>query len=83
MTRHHHDFPETLRKATNVSLQSGMVDEAKRLGINVSRACEAGLAAEIAKTHAVQWQIDNAAAIASSNDWVEQNGLPLARYRQF
>lgn len=83
MTRHNHDFADTQRKATNVSLQAGMVEEAKRLGINVSRACETGLSAEIAKAHALQWQADNAGAIASSNAWVERNGLPLARYRQF
>lgn len=83
MTRHKHDFPNEQRKATNVSLQASMVDEAKRLGINVSRACEAGLAAEIAKANAQQWKLDNASALASSNEWAERNGLPLARYRQF
>lgn len=83
MTRHNRDFAETQRKATNVSLQAGMVEEAKRLGINVSRACEIGLSAEIAKVHTQQWQAENAEAIASSNEWVERNGLPLSRYRQF
>ncbi|MBF9152923.1 type II toxin-antitoxin system CcdA family antitoxin [Novosphingobium jiangmenense] len=83
MTRHDHDFVRAQRKATNVSLESSLVEEARRLGINLSRACEAGLASEIAKAHARQWQIDNAEALASSNDWVERHGLPLARHRQF
>ncbi|MFM2371311.1 MAG: post-segregation antitoxin CcdA [Pseudomonadota bacterium] len=83
MTNHNHDFPNAPRKATNVSLHAGMVDEAKRLGINVSRACEAGLIAEIAKAHAQQWHKDNAAALVSSNEWVERNGLPLAKFRHF
>lgn len=83
MTRHDHDFARAQRKATNVSLESGLVEEARRLGINLSRACEAGLANEIARAHARQWQIDNAEALASSNEWVERNGLPLDRHRQF
>ncbi|NLR71897.1 type II toxin-antitoxin system CcdA family antitoxin [Novosphingobium sp. ERN07] len=29
------------------------------------------------------WQKANSEALASSNRWVEQNGLPLARFRQF
>jgi antitoxin CcdA len=34
------------RKATNLSLDEKLVAEAKELGVNLSRACEAGLAAE-------------------------------------
>ncbi|MBA4353533.1 MAG: post-segregation antitoxin CcdA [Novosphingobium sp.] len=83
MAQHNHDFTTAARKATNVSLDSTMVSEAKRLGVNISRACEAGLAAEIAQAHARQWKIENSSALASSNEWVERNGLPLARYRQF
>lgn len=28
-----------------------------------------------------KWQEENAEAIASINEWVEKNGLPLAKYR--
>lgn len=31
---------------------------------------------------AEQWRRNNADAIASSNRWVEENGLPLGRYGQ-
>lgn len=30
-----------------------------------------------------KWQEENAEAIKSMNEWVEKNGLPLAKYRQF
>ena len=30
-----------------------------------------------------KWQEENAEAIKSINEWVEKNGLPLAKYRQF
>lgn len=71
------------RKPTNVSLNFQLVTEAKRLGVNVSRACERGLAAEVAEERARRWQAENAEAIASSNAYVEKHGLPLAKYRQF
>jgi post-segregation antitoxin (ccd killing protein) len=29
-----------------------------------------------------QWQAENAEAIASSNAWVEEHGLPLGPYRK-
>jgi antitoxin CcdA len=71
------------RKATNVSLDTSLLEEARQLGINVSRACEHGLAEEIAKVRAQLWREANREAIASSNAYVEKHGLPLARYRQF
>jgi hypothetical protein len=30
-----------------------------------------------------RWQEENAEAIKSINEWVEKNGLPLAKYRMF
>ena len=72
-----------VRKPTNVSLDTGLVGEAKRLGINVSRACEQGLAAEINGENARRWRAENVEAIAASNAFVEKNGLPLAGLRQF
>lgn len=71
------------RRATNVSIDASLIEEAKRLGLNLSRACESGLAAQIAEERARRWRVENAEAIASSNAFVEANGLPLAALRQF
>jgi antitoxin CcdA len=71
------------RRATNVSLDPALLDEARRLGINVSRACERGLTLDIAQARAEVWLAENKDALASSNAFVERNGLPLARYRRF
>jgi len=30
-----------------------------------------------------KWQEENAEAINSWNEWIEKNGLPLAKYRPF
>jgi antitoxin CcdA len=71
------------RKSTNLSLDPDMVAQAKALGINLSRACEAGLAAAVREVKKRRWQEENREAIEASNAWVKQHGLPLARYRQF
>ncbi|WP_230188513.1 type II toxin-antitoxin system CcdA family antitoxin [Sphingobium sp. CECT 9361] len=71
------------RKAANLSLDVRLVSEARALGINISRACEVGLAQAIAATRAEKWQADNAEALASSNLYVEERGIPLAHHRQF
>jgi len=74
---------KSIRKPTNLSLDSDLLKEAKALGINVSRSAEAGIA-EAVKLHKQQkWLKENATALASSNAYVEANGLPLARHRQF
>lgn len=77
------DVPESTRKPTNVSLSTALVAEAKRLGLNISRACEEGLARQIAAQHAQRWKQENAQGMAAWNDWAERGGLPLRRHRQF
>lgn len=71
------------RRATNVTLPESLLQEARSLDINVSQACERGLAAEVAATKAQRWLRENRAAMDSWNDYVDQNGLPLAEFRQF
>ncbi len=71
------------RKPTNVSLDRGLVEEARALGINLSQACEKGIADQLARVRAERWRAENRQAIAAYNDYVEAHGLPLARFRQF
>ena len=71
------------KKATNVSLSAELVDEARLLGINVSEACQSGLAVEVKKAREAAWQDENRAAIEASNAYVREHGLPLAKYRLF
>ncbi|MBT3533473.1 MAG: post-segregation antitoxin CcdA [Rhodospirillaceae bacterium] len=49
---------------------------------------EAGLRLEIARTRREIWKAENAGALESCNQWVEDRGvegrgLPLERYRRF
>lgn len=71
------------RRPTNISLPSDMVDEAKRLGINVSQACETGLQEQVRKALGEEWKRENSQAIESWNKWVAENGMPYDEYRQF
>ncbi len=71
------------RRATNVSLRADLIEEARRLSINISQACEAGLEKQVNKSRAEAWLEENGAAIEYWNGYVERNGLPLAKYRQF
>lgn len=82
MTEHARDGFRT-RKPTNLSLDSELVEAARELGVNLSRACEKGLREEIAQERARRWQEENAAGIAAWNAHVEEHGLPLEQYRQF
>lgn len=71
------------RRPTNVSLAAGLIEEARQLEINISQACEKGLAAEVKKAREEKWIADNWEAIQSSNDYIRKHGLPLAKYRLF
>ena len=73
----------TARKATNVSLNTALLTEAKSLRINVSQAAEAGLARAVAEKRAELWLAANREALDSSNAFIEKNGLPLAHHRKF
>ncbi|QRZ14285.1 type II toxin-antitoxin system CcdA family antitoxin (plasmid) [Paracoccus methylovorus] len=77
---HAHTAP---RKPTNLTLDSSLLTEARSFGVNLSQAAEAGLRHAVAEAKAKAWQQENAAALASSNAWVDAHGLPLDQYRQF
>ena len=72
-----------VRQATNVTLPADLLAEARALGLNISQACEHGLKAEIAHHREAQWLKENRDALNSSNEYVEQHGLPLNDFRQF
>ena len=71
------------KRATNVSLDAALLSEAKALGVNISRACDRGLALQVAEERGKRWLNENKTALESSNAYIERHGLPLARYRRF
>jgi antitoxin CcdA len=74
---------DSRRRATNVSLPADTVAAAKELGVNISQACETGLAAAVKKERERRWKEENREKIEWWNHWLEENGLPLAKYRMF
>lgn len=74
--------PSTCRP-TNVTLPESLLAEARALKINLSQACERGLAGAVAEAKAQRWRVENSQAIEAWNDYVERKGLPLAEFRQF
>jgi antitoxin CcdA len=71
------------KRATNLTIDPALLDEARSLNINLSATFEASLREAVRARKAAAWLEENRAAIQSSNDWVEKHGLPLERYRQF
>ena len=71
------------KKATNLTLDASLIEEARTIDVNLSRAAEEGLRVAVRQARGDRWRAENAEALASSNDWVEEHGLPLARHRAF
>ena len=71
------------RRVTSVTLPQALVQDARALRINVSQACEQGLAAAVSDAKAKRQQPETQASLETWNEYVEQNGGPLAEFRQF
>ncbi|MFO1141912.1 MAG: type II toxin-antitoxin system CcdA family antitoxin [Amaricoccus sp.] len=71
------------RRSTSLTLDRDLLDEARSLGVNVSRAAEAGLDVAIRDARARRWREANADALADYNRFIEARGIPLAQHRKF
>ncbi len=70
-----HARPPPRRRATNVSLRSDLVEEARVLKINLSRELEARLEFLVKEARAAQWKKENQGAIAAYARFVEKHGI--------
>ena len=71
------------KKATNITLSSDVLAEARALGINISQACDQFLRERVRDERKKRWQQDHADFIAVYNQTVETEGLPLSQWRTF
>ena len=71
------------KKATNLSVNSDLLNRVRSLNINLSSTFEAALKQVLAEHHQKQWKIENRAAIQVYNEFVEDNGLFSDEYRNF
>jgi antitoxin CcdA len=71
------------KRATNLSLNSRVLDMARELGINVSATVDALLSQEVQRLYWERWNGENKDAIDHYNARIAREGLPLAKYRTF
>ena len=76
-------FEKAPKKATNLSLNSKVLEMARELGMNVSQTVDGLLAAEVKRRYWERWSEENKDAIAAYNARIAKDGLPLAKYRTF
>ncbi|MCX4164905.1 MULTISPECIES: type II toxin-antitoxin system CcdA family antitoxin [Paraburkholderia] len=74
---------KVIRKPTKVSLPSNLLDRAKELGVNISRASERGLRAEVREAEARLSAAEHADFVAEMNARIEHDSLPLDEHRMF
>ncbi|MEL3889253.1 type II toxin-antitoxin system CcdA family antitoxin [Ferrovibrio sp. MS7] len=63
------------RKATNLSLPTDLVAEAKALGLSVSQIAERALAEAVRQAKAEAWLAENRQAIEAYNAKVAEHGM--------
>jgi antitoxin CcdA len=76
-------FDDAPKKATNLSLNSKVLEMARELGMNVSQTVDDLLAAEVRRRYWERWNEENREAIAEYNARIASEGLPLEKYRTF
>ena len=74
---------DTSKRPVNLSINARTLDLAKELGMNLSQTVDSFLTAEVQRRYWERWNDDNKDAIDAYNARIEQEGLPLARYRGF
>uniref|UniRef100_UPI003F58F8D1 type II toxin-antitoxin system CcdA family antitoxin n=1 Tax=Vibrio cholerae TaxID=666 RepID=UPI003F58F8D1 len=78
-----HVYTQAPKKATNLSLNSELLAEAKRLNINLSATMEKALEKEVSSRLKAEWLEQNAEAIEACNELTEKHGLFSDSYRVF
>ncbi|MDE2406525.1 MAG: type II toxin-antitoxin system CcdA family antitoxin [Xanthomonadaceae bacterium] len=71
------------KRATNVSINQRLLEEAKALDINLSATLERALEAEVRARKREQWLEENREAIAAYNARIARDGLAGDHVRAF
>lgn len=71
------------KKATNLSINSDLLKQAKDLNINLSSTLESTLEEKIREEKTKNWQEENKDFIEAYNKDVEENGIFGEEYRCF
>ncbi|WP_438750898.1 type II toxin-antitoxin system CcdA family antitoxin [Pararhizobium sp. O133] len=71
------------RESVKLRLDGELLSLACGLKIDLTLAAEDGIKQAVKAERERLWRIENADAIAACNEYIEKNGLPLAKYRLF
>ena len=71
------------KRATNLTLSAQVLADAKALGINISKACDAHLQELVRQEKEARWKLEHADYIKAYNAVVEEEALPLNAWRTF
>ena len=71
------------KKAANLSVDSKLLEDAKRLNLNLSQVFEAGLEQAIRQQQREDWLKKNRGALDAYNDYVTQHGVFSNGLRSF
>ena len=72
------DPPKVKRKPLNISVREDLIEAAKGLNLNTSKAAEAGIAEAVRRAQEAAWKEQSRTAIDAHNARVEKQG-PLLR----
>jgi len=75
--------PRRRKKATNLSVDDKLLEQAKRLKLNLSQVFEAGLTEAIRQRQGEEWLKKNRAALDAYNEHVEKHGVFSDGLRSF
>lgn len=73
--RIHEDYAAYGKRAANVSINQGLLEDAKALDINLSATLERALEAEVRARKRELWLEANREAIAAYNEHVRKHGI--------
>ena len=76
-------FDNAPKKATNLSLNSKVLEAAREMGMNVSQTVNELLAREVERRYWEQWNERNKEAIETYNERIREHGIWGAKYRTF
>ena len=71
------------KKATNLSLNSDLLEKARGLKVNLSATLEQALSNKLKTVQAEKWKQENKAAVESYNEFVAENGNLSDEFRDF
>jgi len=75
--------PRRRKKAANLSVDDGLLEQARRLKLNLSQVFEAGLAEAIRRRQREEWLRKNRDALDAYNEHVEKHGVFSDALRSF